>query len=219
MVIYEPPPPPPLSKRAPGRTAFWLGVRVGWAIPFGSLWLDGAQPGGGLYYRRRSFAAYASPGPEAELNIGARVGRRYNVFALWEHASLGSGSLDAASFGGQLRGATNFYGAGVRFSTDPATVGFLLEIALGYRDFHAYWSDGTALDMTDGWLDARIGVGADIRLSRSFSLSPIIVLGGGSFGSARWSGPTRSGEALTPADQAGEYGTVSFQLGAHADIF
>ncbi len=217
VLVYEPPPPPSLSRRAPRKTALWAGVRVGALIPFGSLWIDGFDPYYG-YYRRRSFADYASPGPSFELNIGARLARRYNVFALWEHASLGTGSLDDSSFGKQQRGATNLYGAGLRFSTDPTSVGFLMEIALGYRDFRAYWDDGTKLTLSGGWLDARIGLGADIRINRWLSLSPMIVLGGGSFSRARWSGPSIVGDALDPLDESGEYGTLSFQLGAHADV-
>jgi hypothetical protein len=145
------------------------------------------------------------------------------VFALFEHASFGAGSLDDKSFGGQERGASNFYGAGLRFSTDPGAVGFAMEVALGYRDFRAYWADGTELAMTDGFLDARIGLGADIRVNRWFSLSPMLVLGGGSFGSGRWSGPAGSYNAMTSSppllDESGQYGTFALQLGGHVDLY
>jgi hypothetical protein len=212
--VYEPPPPPRPPLQAPPRNALWLGVRAGVTIPFGSLWTDGFNG----YYRQRTFHDYASPGPMFAIDLGARLARHYNVFATWEHAALGTGTLDDKSFGGQEWGATNMYGIGVRFSTDPSTVGFLMEIGIGYRDFRAYWNDGTKLSLTDGWLDAHIGIGVDIRCSRWFALSPMIVLGGGSFDTARWSGPHGSGNALTPLDQGGEYGVLTFQLGAHADI-
>ncbi len=215
MYVYEPPPPPPVSRRAPPRNAFWAGVRVGAMLPFGSLWVDGFNG----FYRQRTFRDYASPGAMFQVDVGARVARHYNVFAMWEHASLGSGSLDGSSFGGQEHGATNLYGVGVRFSTDPSGIGFLMEVGLGYRDFRAYWNDGTRLTLSDGWLDGHIGLGADIRVNRWLSLSPMIVLGGGSFDSAHWSGPGASGNALTPFDENGEYGTLTFQLGGHADVF
>jgi hypothetical protein len=141
------------------------------------------------------------------------------VFALFEHASLGAGGLDDKSFGGQNRGATNLYGAGLRFSTEPGSLGFAMEIALGYRDFRAYWSDGTKLSLTDGFIDARLGVGADIRINRWLSLSPMLVLGGGSFGSARWSGPAGAHDAQTSFDQPGEYGSFALQLGGHVDLY
>jgi hypothetical protein len=215
MYVYEPPPPPPLSRRAPPRTAFWTGVRFGALLPFGSLWTDGFNG----YYRQRTFRDYAAPGPVLEIDVGARLARHYNVFAMWEHSWLGTGSLDGSSFGGQQWGASNLYGVGVRFSTDPDGIGFLMEIGLGYRDFRAYWNDGTKLSLTDGWLDARIGLGADIRINHWLSLSPMIVLSGGSFDTARWSGPGGAGNALTPLDEDGEYGTLAFQLGGHADVF
>jgi hypothetical protein len=142
------------------------------------------------------------------------------VFAIYEHASFGTGGLDDKSFGGQERGASNFYGVGLRFSTDPGAVGFAMEVALGYRDFRAYWADGTELALTDGFLDARIGLGADIRVNRWFSLSPMLVLGGGSFGSARWSGPLGSRSALdSTLDEGGEYGTLALELGGHFDLY
>jgi hypothetical protein len=214
--MYEPPPPPPeVSRNAPASTALWAGVRLGALIPFGSLWVDGFNG----YYRQRQFADYASTGPVVELDVGARLALHYNVFALWEHTSLGTGSLDSAAFGGQERGATNLYGIGVRFSTNPTSTGFLAEIGLGYRDFHAYWSDGTELSLTGGWFDARIGFGVDIRISPWLSLSPMVVLAGGSFDSAKWSGPGGSRNALTAYDDGAQYGTVSFVLGAHADVF
>src|SRR5262249_14246876 len=90
--IYEPPPPPLVEAEAPPplkpnyvapKTAFWAGLRVSYFIPFGTLWFDGNYDGqGGLSYRRRLFSAYASPGPAAEVDIGVRLGRRYNVFAM-----------------------------------------------------------------------------------------------------------------------------------------
>jgi hypothetical protein len=216
--VYEPPPPAEPHSLAP-KTALWLGVRVGWLVPFGNVWLDGFNGGSGLAYRPRTFASYAAPGPAAEIDVGARLSRRYMVFALFEHASLGAGSLDDRSFGGQTRGATNFYGAGLRFSTEPGSLGFAMEIALGYRDFHAHWSDGTELALTDGIIDARLGLGADIRVNRWLSLSPMLVLGGGSFQSTRWSGPAGSHDAQTSFDEPGEYGTFALQLGGHVDVY
>jgi len=219
MMYYEPPPPPRrVTPNAPPKSAFWLGARAGLFVPFGSLWLDGADYGGGLFYRHRSFADYASSGPTGELDVGARLGRRYNLFGLWEHASLGAGSLDDHAFGGQMRGSTDLYGIGLRFSTDPGSTGFLLEFALGYRDFHAHWADGTTLSLGNAF-DARIGLGADIRMSRWFALSPMVILGGGSFSHARWSGPAGNQDAFGPLDQPGQYGTFELALGAHADIF
>ncbi len=215
-LFLEPPPPPPAPHYVAPRTAFWAGVRAGVLVPFGTVWVDGADVGTGIYYRRRTFSDYASPGPEFEIDLGARLSRRYNLFALWEHAVLGTGGLDENALGGQNRGASNLYGGGFRFSTEPDSVGFLLEVAFGYRDFHAYWSDGTELTLKDAF-DSRIGLGADIRLNPTFTLEPMVVLGGGTFHTARWSGPRGSADALGPLDDLGNYGTLTLQLGFHLD--
>ena len=217
--IYEPPLPPPPSTLVP-ETAFWAGARLSWFIPFGSLWVDSFGSEAGVYYRRRLFEDYASPGPALEFDIGARLARRYLVFALLEHSFLGKGSLDENAYGGQSGGHTTLYGAGVRVSTEPASIGFLLELGLGYRDFRASWRDGTELTLTGGFLDARIGAGVDIRVNKHFSLSPMVLFGGGTFGHAEWSGPGRpSGDALGRYDEFGQYGTFAIQVGGHFDVY
>jgi hypothetical protein len=91
VLIVEPPPAPEPRSDVP-KTAFWAGLRLGWTVPFGNVWVDGYDYGGGLYYRQREFSDYAASGPSAELDVGMRLSRRYNVFALWERASLGTGN-------------------------------------------------------------------------------------------------------------------------------
>jgi hypothetical protein len=219
ILVYEPPPPPKPRHRSP-QTAFWVGARLGWFVPFGNLWFDGyAISRDEIAYLRRSFQDYASSGPLFEIDVGARLGRRYNLFALWERASLGAGDLDENAFGGQDRGTTDLYGIGVRFSSDPDRVGFLAEIVIGYRRFVARWSDGTELEVTDGLFDARIGLGADIRISPSFSLSPLLTIGSGVFQEATFSGPSMSGDARTPLDENAQYLTFTIALGGHFDIY
>jgi hypothetical protein len=207
-------------RHAAPSTALWAGLRGGWFVPFGTLWNDGFVVGGGCcVYERRSFTDYASSGPLLEVDVGVRLSRRYNVFALWERASLGAGSLDPHAFGGQERGWTDLIGAGVRFSTNPDDLGFVLELALGYRAFTAYWKDGTELRMRGGMFDARIGIGADIRLARYFALTPMLTLSSGSFGKAYWAGPRENGSAIDGFDSEGQSGSVTFQLGGHFDIY
>jgi hypothetical protein len=217
----EAPAPAPLAPSyvAP-KTAFWAGLRAAYFVPFGTLWFDGDfDGGGGLGYRRRHFSAYASPGPAAEVDVGVRLGRRYNVFAMWEHATLGVGNLDPDSFGGQQRGRTNLYGLGFRFSTYPDGVGLLIEVGLGYRTFKAYWADGTDLSLDGTFFEGRIGAGVDIRVSKWLSLSPMVVFSQGSFTSAEFSSTRAHYSGFTPYDQQGQYNTFSLQLGAHADVF
>lgn len=108
LAIEEPPPPPIARHRAP-RTAFWLGARGGWWVPFGDLW--GACDAAGYGCQSMKFGDVASSGPMLELDIGARLGRNYNVYALWERAQLGKGNgIDGYS---QIR---------AEYSTRPSTL-------------------------------------------------------------------------------------------------
>jgi hypothetical protein len=217
--VWEPPPPPKPRHRAP-KTAFWLGPRVGYFVPFGNLWLqEKVDSSNRYYYDEVKWSEYASAGPMFELDVGARFGRHYNVFALWERASLGTGSAAPDAYGGQKSGSTDYYAIGLRVSSDADKVGFLTEIDLGYRRFRAVWEDGTELQLTDSPLEFRIGLGADIRLTPMFSLSPMITLGAGAFGTAELVQPDGTKvDATQPGDQSAGHGWLTFQLGGHFDI-
>jgi hypothetical protein len=214
--IYEPPPPPRPRHVAP-KHSLWLGARVGWFVPFGSLWAR-ALPGG-REYEEVSWGSYAGSGPMFELDAGVRLGRYYNLFLLWERASLGSGTKAPNELGGQRSGETDFYAIGLRISSDPDRVGFLTEIDLGYRRFRARWEDGTELQLTDAPLEFRLGLGADIRFGPSFSLSPMVTIGVGSFRTAEWKHPNGdTQDATEPADRAAGHGWLTLQVGGHFDI-
>jgi hypothetical protein len=94
-----------------------------------------------------------------------------------------------------------------------------VELALGYRRFTANWQDGTELRLGNGFFDARIGIGADIRLWEHFSLSPLITITSGSFNDAYWVGPRERGPARDRFDLRGQYGAVTLQLGGHFDVY
>jgi hypothetical protein len=218
-LVYEPPPPPKPRHVAP-KYSFWLGARGGWFIPFGNLWAQGTQRADGFVdLEGVKWSEYASSGPLFELDIGARLGRNYNLFLLWEHAVLGSGSAAPDANGGQDGGDSDFYALGLRVSSDPNRVGFLTEIALGARRFRATWADGTELQLTEAPFEARLGLGADIRLNPAFSLSPLVTIGVGAFGSAEVVSPdgTRT-DATGPNDERAGHGWVTFQLGGHFDV-
>jgi hypothetical protein len=212
--VWEPPPPPKPKHRAP-KTAFWAGARVGYFVPFGNLWQRYTPQG----YEAVKWSDYASSGPMLELDIGARFSRHYNVFFTWERATLGNGDEAPDANGGQAKGSTDYYGIGVRFSSDADRVGFLTEIDLGWRRFRAEWEDGTTLEMSEAPLEFRIGLGADIRVTTFFSLSPMVSLGAGSFGKAEWTAAngTKS-DAYLPGDEGAGHGWLTFQLGGHFDI-
>jgi hypothetical protein len=216
--VYEPPPPPKPRHVAP-KYSFWVGGRVGWFIPFGDLWARSIPTSGGRSYEGVGWREYASSGPMFELDIGARLGRHYNVFFAWERAMLGTGSTEPDARGGQQTGESDFYAIGLRVSSDANRVGFLTEIDLGYRRFRARWEDGTELHMTDAPLEFRLGLGADIRFGPAFSLSPMVTLGVGAFGSAEWKLPNGDTvDATAPDDRTAGHGWLTLQLGGHFDI-
>lgn len=212
--VYEPPPPPKPHHVAP-KTSLWLGARAGWFMPFGNAWFhctDAACTNGDGV----KWTEFASPGPLFELDGGMRLGRYYNVFALWEHASLGNGSADPSN---QSSANTDYYALGLRFSSDPDHVGFLTEINIGFRRFHAIYDDGSEDQLTNAPLEFRIGLGADIRISRAFTIEPLATLGAGSFGDAQHVDANGKSTSLTGGnDQQTGHAWATLQLGAHFDI-
>ncbi len=194
---------------------------MGWFVPFGGLWGSCTQSVGGQcqLYDSTKWSAYASSGPMFELDGGARLGRNYNLFVMWEHAALGNGSAEPNAHGGQNGGSTDYYAIGARVSSDPDSIGFLTEVSLGYRRFHAVWGDGSELQLTNAPFEFRVGLGADIRISRGLSISPMATVGAGGFGTVRRIGPKGAKEAVDPpADQAAGHAWATLQLGGHFDI-
>jgi hypothetical protein len=224
-LVYEPP-PPPLPRHIAPKYSFWVGARIGWFVPFGDLWARCTTPLGTNdcgSFEGVEFNDYASSGPVFELDIGARLGRNYNLFLLWEHAELGRGDLDPASDtlqrGEQDSANTDYYAIALRVSSDPDKVGFLTEIALGTRRFRTTWQNGAELQLTEAPFEARLGLGADIRMGPAFSLSPLITLGVGAFGEATHVAPDgNSVDATTDYDARSGHGWLTLQIGGHFDI-
>jgi hypothetical protein len=226
--IYEPPPPgffagdaleplpPPEPRHLAPRTALWLGARVGWFVPFGDVWarpsrtsIDGVP-----------WSDYASSGPMFELDVGARLSRNYSLFALWERAQLGSGDGDrvTGSTGKPDRGDTDFWGVGVRASSDPDQIGFVTELAIGYRRARTKFDNGDQIQFTDAPFETRLGVGADFRLNSVVTLSPLVTIGLGSFGTIETVSNGEIRDATTTFDQTAAHAWATFTLGGHFDL-
>ena len=201
--------------------SLWLGAGVGWTLPFGDLW--GSCTGVDSFGRCASVTGvpthdYVAQGPALELDLGARVARNYNIYGLWEHSWLGAGSATSASRGQPDHAESDFLALAIRVSTDPDQLGFVLDIAVGARRMRAVWADGTELQMTDAPFETRLGLGADVRLGESWSLSPMLYLGLGSFGKVQWVNPDGTVQAATlPGDVALTHGWVGIQMAAHVD--
>lgn len=213
--------PPHGRVRAP-EYSLWLGAGLGWTLPFGNLWGSCAQAdayGDCVVVNGVPTHDYVKQGPAAELDIGARLARHYNLYGLWEHSWLGAGSATSDVRGQPDHGETDFLALGLRVSTDPNDLGFVLDIAVGTRRMRAVWSDRTELQLTDAPFETRLGLGADVRLDEHWSLTPMIALGLGSFGKVQWIHPDHSVQRATqPEDVALTHGWVGLQMAAHADL-
>jgi hypothetical protein len=197
----------------------WAGIRPTVLLPLGTMWTDtefvdqyccSQSP--------RPFSEFASAGPGLGVDIGARFARNYQAFVFGEYTFLSAGPLEN-EFGGQDSVTTSIVGLGVRFSTHPDSLGFLIEMSLGYRSFRAEWKDGTTLTANDDIFSTRLGIGGIWQINPSTSLELLIVLGGGSFTDVEWTfadGDTAS--ALIGYDERGQYIPLGFQVGVHWDI-
>ncbi len=218
--MYEPPPPPLILHRAP-YNALWVGARLGVLFPFGNAYAIDAGP---YYEYGESWQGLASSGPSLEGDVGVRFARRYILYGFWEHAWLGTGSdptwrtvgsPPVGAFGDQKSATTDYAGVGFRWSSRPDYVGLVIDLGLGYRWFRERWNSGTAMDL-QGFGEFRFGFGADIRMTRSFSLSPLIMFSSGSFIDREITFP---GYAPAPIQSlAGSHGTVTLSIGGHFDF-
>ena len=167
---------------------------------------------------------YASAGPMFELDAGARLARNYTVFALWEHAQLGGGKGDPNSDVGGTgskasHGDTDFLGVGLRATSDADRIGFVTELAIGYRRARSKWDDGTELQLTDAPFEARLGLGADIRVNRYVSLSPMLTLGVGSFQKIESVSNHTVTDQTSASDQADGHAWATLTFGGYFDLF
>ncbi|MEO7036433.1 MAG: hypothetical protein ABI548_20990 [Polyangiaceae bacterium] len=218
--VFEPPAPPEPHHVAP-RTALWLGARVGLFVPFGSAFARGTADGAGnVNLKGVPWTNYVGTGPMFELDAGARLSRSYNVFALWERAQLssGNGDPDDASIGKSMRGETDFWGGGIRATSNADNIGFVTELAVGYRRARAKY-EGSEIQFTDAPFEARLGLGAEFRLNRYASLSPMFTLGVGSFGKIQRASKNGVADQMQRDDQADGHAWATFTIGGSFDLF
>jgi hypothetical protein len=135
---------------------------------------------GGLYLNDtnavETVGNYVRPGAALELDAGARLARRYIPYLAVELGLVGAGHrFDQTS----TKANTSFVGIGLRvLSGDVDSVAFASEISFGFRKFEVSNDSGTW--SASGFEFLRVGLGAEIRLSTLFTLTPMIMLSGGS---------------------------------------
>jgi len=198
--------------------ALWVGARLGWFFPFGNVWADAVVRSDSYLLEGVPWSEFASSGPVFELDVGARISRSYTVFALWERAQLGSGSNETSE-GRQNGGDSDFWALGLRASSDPDRIGFLTEVAIGYRRARTMFADGTEYQFTEAPFEARLGLGAEFRISRMITLSPLATVGVGAFGNLQRVGANGRVSLLTDdLDQNDGHAWATLMVGGHFDL-
>jgi hypothetical protein len=200
--------------------ALWLGGRVGVLFPFGNAY---AVPANNYFAVGEPWSGLATGGLSLEGDVGVRFSRHYIVYGFWEHGRLSQGSdsswrtgtENVPAFGAQDSATTDFTGLGFRWSSRPDRVGVVVDLGLGYRWFRERWSTGTKMDL-QGFGEFRVGVGADVRINRAFSISPMLSVSSGSFTDREITFP---GQASAPIQSlSASHGTFTLTLGGHFDL-
>ncbi|HEX3344547.1 MAG TPA: hypothetical protein VHS09_08225, partial [Polyangiaceae bacterium] len=155
--VYVAPPPPgvPMSSvdyvHAP-RYGLWAGARLG-LLAYG----------GGLYVNPDTYTEttgnFVSNGLALELDVGARLERRYIPYLAVELGLVGAGHRFEQT---SATAGTSFVGIGMRLlAGDVNNVSFASELSFGFRKIQVSNDAGTW--SATGFEFLRLGLGADIR--------------------------------------------------------
>ena len=206
--------------------ALWVGGRFGALFPFGNAYDLGYDVYG--YPVGESWDGLASSGLDLEGDVGVRFARRYIVYGFWEHGFMGTGGdpswssatgtahlQGAPAFGEQRSATTDFTGAGFRWSSRPDSAGIVVDLGLGHRWFRESWASGASM-MLKGFGEFRVGFGADIRVNRMLSISPLVIFSTGNFHDRQVTLPGQSPQSI--ASYGGTHGTVTLTVGGHFDL-
>jgi hypothetical protein len=203
------------------RTSLWSGVRVGLLSFGGNFYSWTAER-----ERVESARNLVSWGPVVELDVGVRLGQRYVPYVGIEYARVGAGHR----FEGEadVAASSAFFAVGFRYSGAKLDrVGFLSDLSVGFRRV-TVWSSTQSYRLTSFEI-LRLGLGAEIRLSRLVTLSPMMQVTSGvvsgadgdiAFASGQPDGlshpPYSNGQGI-----AGEksYLVLSIMCGVHFDLF
>jgi hypothetical protein len=150
-------------------TSLWLSARLGILAYMGGLYLINANS-------VETVGNFVKPGLALEFDVGARLGRRFIPYLALEGGLVGAGHR----FEGTTTNAgTSFVGLGLRLlSGDVDSASFASDISFGFRKFQVSNASGTW--SATGFEFLRLGLGAEVRLSTLFTLTPGLTISGGS---------------------------------------
>ena len=190
-------------KHAP-RFALYTGLNIG-AIGYG----------GDFFYNQtgahETTGNLVGSGLSFELDVGARLGKRYIPYAVWEHAFLAPGHRFENT---DTKASSDFVGLGFRLiAGNVDSVGFLSDLGIGFRTVTL--ANGSQTFKMTALEIARLGLGAEIRFSKLFTLSPMARISVGQMADSSGNidyGPGQ-GDAQTGTSFKSNQAGVSGQIG------
>ncbi len=218
-----PPPPPPVEYNEPPepthapKFSLWAGGRLGFLGFGGNFYTNELSEG-------ETTGNFAKNGLSLGVDVGARLGKRYLPYVFLEHGFMGQGHrFDGSS----ATASTDLLGVGFRYTAgDVDSAGFLTDLSIGVRTVTV--KNGAQTYKMSSLEIFRLGLGAEIRISTLFVLSPMATLSGGAMSDTEGNvdfaskgdgvpGPTyHDGKQI--GNQRG-YIVVGLHCGAHFDIF
>jgi hypothetical protein len=226
-VAYAQPAPaaPPPEIEAPAdpthapKFSLWAGGSLG-ALGYGGYFYDNEQG------KKESTGNFIGNGLGIELDVGVRLGKRYIPYVFVEHGFMAQGHRFAGS---SATSASDMYGLGFRYTAgDVDSAGFLTELSVGIRTLTV--SNAGQTYKMSAFEYFRLGLGAEIRISTLFVISPMAHLSGGAMdntsGTVAFSADGSKDGITQPTYRNNDpiltqrgYLIVGIGCGAHFDIF
>ncbi len=222
-----PPPPPPVEYNEPPepthapKFSLWVGGRLG-VLGFGGAFYQNE------FNEGETTGNFVRNGLSLGVDVGARLGKRYLPYVFLEHGFMGQGHRFEGS---DATSSSDLLGLGFRYTAgDVDSVGFLTDISVGMRTITVK-GGGSTYKMSSLEI-FRLGLGAEIRISTLFVLSPMATLSGGAMSDTESNSHIAfsaegSRDGIThPTYENGKqisnqrgYIAVGLQCGAHFDVF
>jgi hypothetical protein len=206
------------------RFSLWVGGRAGLLAYSGGLYINNQNTGG-----IETIGNFVKPGLGVELDVGARLAKRYIPYLGLEWGLVGPGHrFDGSTT--TTTAHTSFLGFGFRYlAGDVDTIAFASDLSFGVRTFSV--TSGGSTWSVSGLEIFRLGLGAEVRVNNRFAVSPMVTLSGGTMtdtsGNVSFAphqgdgqtGPPFTGNGNIPGWAQTTYYAVFIGCGGHVDFF
>jgi hypothetical protein len=176
--------PPEAPKEEPF-VGFLGGVRLGAAVPTGSVFAFSLAQGGAT--RDVQMSDVANPGAGIEFHAGIRLGRYFTPIFFLAGQTLGHPSTFDIALGltPEIKSAqAGTFGIGVLFGTPPGKIGAFGEFGIGLLDVFAVefkGADGNSCKIEGRGASLRLGGGAVIPVVKWLQVTPLALVSLGRF--------------------------------------